>query len=144
MKFVRRPSETVDVNLTPLIDVVFLLLIFFMVSTTFDTRQALELVLPSSGSGTTQEASPVTLSITRTGEYQLGEQILNSIPALREALKTQAGSAREQGLVIEADARTTHATVVVALDQAAALGIQRVRIATRQPAALDSEPLETP
>lgn len=144
MKFLRRPSETVDVNLTPLIDVVFLLLIFFMISTTFDTRQALELVLPSSDSATAQEASPVTLSITQAGEYQLGEQTLDSAQALREALMTQADSARKQGLVIEADARTTHATVVAALDQAAALGIQRVRIATRQAAALDSEPMETP
>nr|WP_298375362.1 biopolymer transporter ExbD [uncultured Halomonas sp.] len=144
MKFLRRPSETVDVNLTPLIDVVFLLLIFFMVSTTFDTRQALELVLPSSDSSTAQEASPVTLSITQTGEYRLGERTLGSASALGEALKIEAASAKEQGLVIEADARTTHAAVVAALDQAAALGIQRVSIATRQPAALDSEPLETP
>ncbi|WP_048308600.1 biopolymer transporter ExbD, partial [Halomonas sp. PR-M31] len=116
----------------------------FMVSTTFDTRQALELVLPSSDSSTAQEASPVTLSITQTGEYRLGERTLGSASALGEALKIEAASAKEQGLVIEADARTTHAAVVAALDQAAALGIQRVSIATRQPAALDSEPLETP
>nr|WP_299240418.1 biopolymer transporter ExbD [uncultured Halomonas sp.] len=144
MKFLRHRRDAVDVNLTPLIDVVFLLLIFFMVSTTFDTRQALELVLPSSDSATAQEASPLTLSITQAGEYRLGEQALDSAKALRQALLAQADSAREQGVVIEADARTTHAAVVVALDQAAALGIQRVRIATRQPAALDSKPLETP
>ncbi|WP_227367907.1 ExbD/TolR family protein [Halomonas sp. M20] len=144
MKFLRHSRDSVDVNLTPLIDVVFLLLIFFMVSTTFDTRQALELVLPDSGSATAQEASPVTLTITQSGEYRLGEQILDSAQALRQALAAQVESARERGVVIEADTRTTHGAVVVALDQAAALGIQRVRIATRQPAALDSEPLETP
>ncbi|SHF52313.1 biopolymer transport protein ExbD [Modicisalibacter ilicicola DSM 19980] len=144
MKFARHRQESVDVNLTPLIDVVFLLLIFFMVSTTFDTRQALELTLPQSDSATASDTSPVTLSITRAGEYRLGEQTLSSAQVLRDALATQAASAREHGLVIEADARATHEAVVTALDQAAALGIRRVRIATRQPAAIAPDTLEMP
>ncbi|MGC3871974.1 ExbD/TolR family protein [Halomonas sp. GXIMD04776] len=144
MKFVRHRRDSVDVNLTPLIDVVFLLLIFFMVSTTFESPRALELTLPSSASATAQDASPVILSITQAGEYRLGEQTLDSAQALHDALMSQADSAREQGLVIEADAQTTHETVVAALDEAAALGIQRVRIATRRPAALAPESVETP
>lgn len=131
MKFVRHRRDMVDVNLTPLIDVVFLLLIFFMVSTTFETRQALQLSLPESTRGSALASSPVTLSITREGEYRLGEQAFSSGAALREALGGRAAVAREHGLVIEADAQTAHAAVVTALDQAAALGIQRVRIATR-------------
>lgn len=131
MKFPRSRREPVEVNLTPLIDVVFLLLIFFMVSTTFETRQALELSLPTSESGAPLEQSPVTLSITQAGDYRLGEQAFSSTGELHEALAARADSAREHGLVIEADARTTHAAVVAALDQAAALGIVRVRIATR-------------
>lgn len=137
MKFLRPRRETVEVNLTPLIDVVFLLLIFFMVSTTFETRQALELSLPASESSAPLEQSPVTLSITRAGDYRLGEQVFTSTSELHEALATRADSAREYGLVIEADARTTHAAVVAALDQAAALGIVRVRIATRGISASD-------
>lgn len=132
MKFVRPRRDPVEVNLTPLIDVVFLLLIFFMVSTTFETRQALELTLPESQSGAPVEQEPVTLSVDTSGHYRLGEQSLASIQALHDALASQVEALREHGLVIEADATTAHANVVAALDQAALLGIQRVRIATRQ------------
>jgi len=146
VKFPRSRREPVEVNLTPLIDVVFLLLIFFMVSTTFETGQALELTLPASESGAPLTAAPVTLSVTQAGDYHLGERALTSADALREALAERAEAAREHGLVIEADADATHAAVVAALDQAAALGIQRVRIATRGvPVAADSsERAETP
>ncbi|SDL61347.1 biopolymer transport protein ExbD [Modicisalibacter muralis] len=145
MKFPRTHREPVEVNLTPLIDVVFLLLIFFMVSTTFETRQALELSLPTSESGAPLEQSPVTLSVTQAGDYRLGEQTFTTTRTLREALAERADSAREHGLVIEADAQATHAAVVSALDQAAALGIVRVRIATRAiPASDISKQAETP
>lgn len=132
MKFVRPRRDPVEVNLTPLIDVVFLLLIFFMVSTTFETRQALELSLPESQSEVTMPSSPVTVSITADGSYRLGDTRLASRQALHDALAEQAEAARQHGLVVEADAHTAHADVVAALDQAAALGIQRVRIATRK------------
>lgn len=145
MKFPRTRREPVEVNLTPLIDVVFLLLIFFMVSTTFETRQALELSLPASISGAPLEQSPITLSITQAGDYRLGKQAFSSTRELQEALTARAATAREHGLVIEADARTSHAAVVAALDQAAALGIVRVRIATRAISPSDlSKQAETP
>lgn len=133
MKFARRRHEPVEVNLTPLIDVVFLLLIFFMISTTFETRQAIHLSLPQSSHATPLESSPLTLSITREGVYRIGERHYANGAELRRALASQLESAREYGLVIEADARTAHAAVVTALDQAAALSIQHVRIATRNP-----------
>lgn len=133
MKFARRHREPAEVNLTPLIDVVFLLLIFFMVSTTFETREALELTLPASESGAPVSASPVTVVVTRGGDYRLDGRTFTATEALRQALSERAGVAREQGLVVEADGQASHAAVVGALDQAAALGIQRVRIATRAP-----------
>lgn len=133
MKFVRRHHEHVEINLTPLIDVVFLLLIFFMISTTFDTRQALQLSLPQSSSAMPLESSPLTLSINSEGVYRIGERRYADGDALRKALASRLESAHEHGLVIEADAKTAHAAVVAALDQAAALNIQRVRIATRNP-----------
>ncbi|MDZ7853353.1 MAG: biopolymer transporter ExbD [Halomonas sp.] len=129
MRFPRRRREPVEVNLTPLIDVVFLLLIFFMVSTTFETRQALELELPESQSGQDMEASPVTLVVTAEGEYRLGEQI-HDAGMLGEALAAEAEQAREHGLVVEADGRAAHADVVRVLDRAAGLEIRHVRIAT--------------
>ncbi|WP_136067057.1 ExbD/TolR family protein [Modicisalibacter radicis] len=143
MKFARRHREPAEVNLTPLIDVVFLLLIFFMVSTTFETREALELTLPTSESGTPADASPVTVVVTRDGAYRLDGQTFDATEALRRTLAGHAAVAREQGLVIEADGQASHAAVVGALDQAAALGIQRVRIATRAPSELLNQ-AETP
>ncbi|MFG6137527.1 MULTISPECIES: ExbD/TolR family protein [Halomonas] len=129
MRVPRRRREAVEVNLTPLIDVVFLLLIFFMVSTTFETRQALELVLPESVTGVAAEASPVTVVITPEGEYRLGERAL-APGELEAALEAVASRARERGLVVEADGRAAHADVVRVLDRAGALDIRRVRIAT--------------
>lgn len=129
MRVPRRRREAVEVNLTPLIDVVFLLLIFFMVSTTFETRQALELVLPESVIGVAAEASPVTVVITPEGEYRLGERAL-APGELEAALEAVASRARERGLVVEADGRAAHADVVRVLDRAGALDIRRVRIAT--------------
>ncbi|PMR72236.1 ExbD/TolR family protein [Billgrantia endophytica] len=131
MRFLRRRRDPVEVNLTPLIDVVFLLLIFFMVSTTFETRQALELELPEGTTGADMEFSPVTLVVTEQGGYRLGERELD--PAeLGEALAGEAEQARLHGLVVEADARAMHADVVRVLDQANRQSIHRVRIATRQ------------
>ncbi|PSJ21544.1 biopolymer transporter ExbD [Halomonas sp. ND22Bw] len=129
MRVPRRRREAVEVNLTPLIDVVFLLLIFFMVSTTFETRQALELVLPESETGVAAEASPVTVVVTPEGAYRLGDRAL-APGALEAALAEAAPRAREHGLVVEADGRAAHADVVRVLDRAGALDIRRVRIAT--------------
>lgn len=131
MRFPRTHRDPVEVNLTPLIDVVFLLLIFFMVSTTFETRQALELELPESVSGAAAEATPVTLVIGASGEYRLGEHPVTG-DKLSEALAEQADQAREHGLVLEADGQARHAAVVRALDLAGTLGIRQVRIATTE------------
>ncbi|APX93608.1 biopolymer transporter ExbD [Halomonas sp. 1513] len=142
MKFVRHRRAPVEVNLTPLIDVVFLLLIFFMVSTTFETRQALELELPHSDSGAPLEASPVTLVVTREGEYRLGERRLDA-SGLAVALAEVAEAARQHGLIVEADRHSSHGAVVTALDRAGAQGIQQIRIATRDDHD-SSTPVETP
>ncbi|MDR5868268.1 ExbD/TolR family protein [Halomonas koreensis] len=138
MRVPRRRREAVEVNLTPLIDVVFLLLIFFMVSTTFETRQALELELPETVTGVAAEPSPVTVVVTPAGEYRLGERTLTA-GALPEALAARAERAREHGLVVEADGRAAHAAVVRVLDRAGALGIRRVRIATAEATHTEAE-----
>ncbi|WP_444678067.1 ExbD/TolR family protein [Halomonas sp. E19] len=142
MRFARRRREPVEVNLTPLIDVVFLLLIFFMVSTTFETRQALELELPESSAGVDLERTPVVLVVTEQGDYRLGERRLPA-DSLASAMAGDAEQARQQGLIVEADARARHADVVRALDAAGSLGIRQVRIATRAAPATPTQ-AETP
>jgi len=129
-------EETVEVNLTPLIDVVFLLLIFFMVSTTFDRHATLKISLPeSSAKKTQQQNEPVVLSIDATGNYFLNDrQIVNqSLETLKQALKKTIGdeaAIRSAALVLRADANTPHQSVVRAMDAASQLGLTKLSIAT--------------
>lgn len=133
MNFRRRQTEEVGVNLTPLIDVVFLLLIFFMVSTTFDRQSVLQLELPRADA--TQELTPprtVELVINAEGRFFLeGAELVNTRPeTLRAALGEVIDGGQETPLVIRADARTPHQSVVTAMDVAQRLGLSRLSIAT--------------
>jgi len=123
-------------NLTPLIDVVFLLLIFFMVSTTFDRHATLKVSLPeSSVKATQQQDEPLVLSIDAKGNYFLNDrQIVNqSLDTLMQALKRTIGNEaaiKETALVLRADANTPHQSVVRAMDAASRLGLTKLSIAT--------------
>ncbi len=129
-------EETVEVNLTPLIDVVFLLLIFFMVSTTFDRHATLKVELPESTTKVTQQVDePLVLSIDAKGNYFLNDrQIVNqSLDTLKQALKRTIGGETEiknTALVLRADANTPHQSVVRAMDAASQLGLTKLSIAT--------------
>lgn len=119
------------VELAPLIDVVLLLLIFFMVSTTFLRREALTVTLPSAASG--RAAAPVEaveVQVSASGEYLVDGQLLSSA-ALLPALAERAQAGRPLRLAADRDAR--HQAVVRALDAAASAGFADVRLATRRP-----------
>lgn len=130
-------EESVEVNLTPLIDVVFLLLIFFMVSTTFDRHAKLKVSLPeSSVKATQQQSDPLVLSIDAKGNYFLNDrQIVNQqLETLKQAiLKTlgdKADNIENVSLVLRADANTPHQAVVRAMDAASQIGLTKLSIAT--------------
>jgi len=130
-------EESVDVNLTPLIDVVFLLLIFFMVTTTFDRHARLKVSLPESSSkATQQQAEPLVLSIDAKGNYFLNDrQLVNrKLDTLKQALQKTIGQDKKDykdvALVLRADANTPHQSVVRAMDAASQLGLTRLSIAT--------------
>ena len=128
-----REKEPVDVNLTPLIDVVFLLLIFFMVSTTFDQNAQLKLTLPEASSK--MEKSPterIVLAIDAKGQYYINEkQLVNTaLKTLMNALNKTLDGNKEMPVVLKADANTPHHSVVTAMDAAAQLGITRLSIMT--------------
>ena len=111
MKFNRQRPEEVSVNLTPLIDVVFLLLIFFMVSTTFNKETRLDVELPASEQGesvTTPEQ--ITVAVSASGEYTLNDNTLPdaSRDSLLQAIKALAADPEETPFVIAADAATPH------------------------------------
>jgi len=133
MKLLDEEREEPEINLTSLIDVVFLLLIFFMVSTTFEQHALLQLDLPEAATAES-EAVPdvVELIITEDGQVYIGdEQLVDDRRATMQA--AIAGRFEENPdavLVIRADAEAPHRLVVRALDAAAAEGIRRVSIAT--------------
>jgi biopolymer transport protein ExbD len=138
VKFAARRREDAGVDLTPLIDVVFLLLIFFMVSTTFIRETQLKIDLPEA-SGELQEVDSDVIEITvdRLGDYSVNQRLLVNreldtlLRALREVTTGEADVARR--VVITADANASHQAVVRAMDAAGRVGLSRVSITTRQP-----------
>lgn len=133
MKFRRSTLNDASVELTPLIDIVFLLLIFFVVTTTFEQKSDLEINLPTTGGDSLAKlGSSVTLKINRNGGYsvngkKLGDQALET---LKMGLIEELDMQQDISLTIEADAEVTHQSVVTGLDAAAQLGIKKVRILT--------------
>jgi len=130
-------EENVEVNLTPLIDVVFLLLIFFMVSTTFDRHAKLKVSLPeASAKATQQQDNPLVLSIDAKGNYFLNDrQIVNQqLDTLKQAILKTINSTdsniADVAMVLRADANTPHQSVVRAMDAASQIGLTRLSIAT--------------
>jgi biopolymer transport protein ExbD len=137
MRLQDEDREEPEINLTSLIDVVFLLLIFFMVSTTFDRQALLRLELPEA---TTSESESVPqlieVTISEDGRIFIDDNLLteNSRAAVRAVLSERREATPEAPLVVRADARASHGLVVLVLDAAAAEGIGRVGIATMEAA----------
>ncbi len=130
MKFQRRQSEPVSLNLTPLIDVVFLLLIFFMVSTTFDQNSELDLQLPEARHGRQAETpAPLRLEVPETGSILMnGEPVEKLSVALADYLKQQKPQTR---VVVIADERARHGRVTQVLDDLAGVGLNQISFQTR-------------
>ena len=122
-------EETVDVNLTPLIDVVFLLLIFFMVTTTFDRHAKLKVSLPEASTKSTQQQNePLVLSIDAKGNYFINDrQVVNkTLETLKQAIQKTLGEDKDVAMVLRADANTPHQAVVRAMDAASPLGLMKL------------------
>ena len=134
MKLSLRPRIQPEVNLTSLIDVVFLLLIFFMVSTSFVKQSQISIRLPEAASTVLVEEVPerIEIMITANGTYLVNgrELINNRAETIRNALQKVAGGQNELPLTISADANATHQAVVTAMDVAARLGFTKISIAT--------------
>jgi biopolymer transport protein ExbD len=135
MKLQSRSKEEPEVNLTSLIDVVLLLLVFFMVSTSFVREAEINLRLPeASASAEPSAAATETLEITisQTGEFTVNGRPLvnNERRTLRAAIERLIGDRRDMPVLIRADALATHQAVVTALDVAGQLGFVEISIAT--------------
>ena len=136
MKFRRRHREEPGVNLTPLIDVVFLLLIFFMVSTTFTRETRLLVDLPEADAlPATQAPRQLELLVDEAGGYRVNGQALvdQRVRTIQAALYEYSEGDTTMPLLISADADTRHAAVVRAMDAAGQMGFSRLGIATLRP-----------
>jgi len=133
---VSNKSDDPEISLTSLIDVVFLLLIFFMVSTTFEHQAVLKVDLPEAKNVSAPEDQPNSfeLVIDAKGQYYLNDrQLLDGKRSTLEAAFIEAaGDDRSIPVILRADAETPHHFVVTAMDVTAQLGFKRLSIATEQ------------
>lgn len=134
MKLNLRPKAEPDVNLTSLIDVVLLLLIFFMVSTSFVKESQISIRLPQADSEPVVEEAVERLDImiTEQGTFLVnGRELINNRPeTIRNALSKLSGGNTHLPLTISADANARHQHVVTAMDVAGRLGFEQISIAT--------------
>lgn len=136
MKFAQHTTEEeVVINLTPLIDVVFLLLIFFMVSTTFDTTSQLKIKLPEANQQKLENTGDkLNILIDAKGRFFLNSRELSSqnsddlMAAVQRAIESQ-----NQAVVIQSDAASPVQSLVTAMDVVGRLGLTQVSIATTRP-----------
>ena len=131
MKFRQLRRTEVSINLTPLIDVVFLLLIFFMVSTSFSELTQLVVELPEAEGAPATNDEALVLNVDVSGNMTLnGESVPNDARGLLLALRQQLSGNTDIPVTLSADAMTPHQYVVTAMDVAAELNITRLTIAT--------------
>jgi len=125
-----------EVNLTPLIDVVFILLIFFMVSTTFQKESEINIELPeASGEPLEERKDQLEIIIDANGHYFIDEQqVVNTeLATLKKAIQKFLGEQRDLPVVIRADRTTPYEAVIRAMDATAQLGLVNMSLATSQP-----------
>ncbi|MDX2506673.1 MAG: biopolymer transporter ExbD [Gammaproteobacteria bacterium] len=136
MNFRHKKPDDLDVNVTPLIDVVFLLLIFFMVSTTFERQSELNIELPeASGTITESEKVEIEIFIGSAGKYTInGRELINAqIETLLRALRDAAGDDNDPRVIIAADRNTTHQSVMTAMDAARQMGFVHITFSAVKP-----------
>jgi len=129
-----RGKEDPEINLIPLIDIALLLVIFFMLSSTFLQEGRLKIELPQASLAPTgkQKTDPLVVTVTQSGTYRVNDrELINSAPdTLRAAIQAVAGADRSKPVTVRADARSTHQSVVTAMDVLGKLGFTRINIAT--------------
>ena len=129
----RNRVEDPEINLISMIDVLLVLLVFFMVSTTFNQEGRVKIQLPAASDLPIPKGAeePLVITVTAEGTYRVNERtLINASPdTLRAALLKEAGTSRGP-ITIRADARSTHQAVVTAMDVAGRLGFSQLNIAT--------------
>ena len=137
MKFRRQTRDEVGINLTPLIDVVFLLLIFFMVSTTFTREAHLSIDLPEAEGKPVEEVErQIEILVDESGGYRVNGVALvdNRMRTLQAAIYKESNGDTTLPMIISADSQSAFQYAVRAMDAAGQMGFVHLSITTRQPA----------
>ncbi|QKZ06077.1 MULTISPECIES: ExbD/TolR family protein [Pseudomonas] len=134
MKFRRKQREQIDINLVSLIDVVFVLLLFFVVTTTFTKQTQLRVDLPEAVSGSPEQdaGKTVDIAISADGVYSVNNKLLpkSDLSTLMDAVQAESGGDSKLPLSISADGKTPHQAVITAMDAAGKLGFSHLSMTT--------------
>lgn len=133
MRFRDQEPEQAELNLTPLIDVVFLLLIFFMVSTTFQKESEIKISLPQAATDKQPIASDkIEVMVNAQGQMHVGgrELVNGQLATVRQALQQAANGRRDIPLVIRADKGTPYQSIVTVMDAGSQIGLLRISLPT--------------
>lgn len=130
----RKAKDDPEINLISLIDISLLLVIFFMLSSTFVQEGRLKIELPQASLVPTgkQKSDPLVVTVSQNGTYRVNDKELinNSPDTLRAAIQEVAGADRSKPVTVRADGRATHQSVVSAMDVLGKLGFVKINIAT--------------
>ena len=133
MRVGRTQTDDPEINLIPLIDVLFCLILFLVLTTSFNQRAALRLQLPQAAAGVVPDAQPpLSILVDVEGRFFVGntEVARKDVVSVKEAIAQAAGTDRSRPVVLRADGRTPHQSVVTAMDALGQLGFTKLSIAT--------------
>lgn len=131
-----RATDVPEINLIPFIDVLLVIIIFLMLTTTYAKFSGLEINLPTAdASKQTEQPNEIDVTVTASGQVLVNKSPLDavSVTAISEALRRAAGDAKEPVIVINADAKATHQSVIDIMQAAQAAGYPRISFATQSP-----------
>jgi len=127
-----RAEDDTQIDMTPMLDVVFIMLIFFIVSTSFVRESGVEVNRPQAASATAQSKAGIFVAIKENGEIYIDRKQVD-LQRVQDSLAPLLAAQGAAGLVIQADKSTRHGIVVKVMDAARAAGITQISVATEQP-----------
>lgn len=141
-----RADDEPEINLVPLIDVILVLIIFFVVTATFDARSVLKLELPRATGEASDSTSALTVLVNADGRYFVNDRevLRTDLESLKSTISEVAGSDRDRAVMLRADARTPYQAVVTVYDALGQLGFRRIMSATAPPQAEAGVPAGAP
>lgn len=126
----RGKKKSLIINLTSLIDVLFLLLIFFMISTTFLSQPAIKLELPEAKHADVVRQAPLVVHVDPLGRVYLNDEPME-LPLLQEAIRQKLLEQLDKSVVLKADSRVSHGAVIQVLDIIKSSGVRKLVVSTR-------------